>query len=112
MGQDDRVALGVRQAEAAEHVRELVLQPGARGEHDAGKPGGDETFRARLASRPPPWQPPRARAAAQRRPAPLATPIRKGVRSPPQNPPTQWAMAFMPLAALTAAGSASVSSGS
>src|SRR5258708_32729664 len=29
VGQDDRVGLGVRQAEAAEHVRELVLQPGA-----------------------------------------------------------------------------------
>jgi hypothetical protein len=30
-------------------VRELVLQPGAGSEHDAGEPGGDEAFRARLA---------------------------------------------------------------
>ena len=44
MRQNDRVGLRVRQPKPAEHMRKLMLERGARGEHDAGKPGGDETF--------------------------------------------------------------------
>ena len=49
MGKDDRVGLGVRQAEPAEHVGELVLQRRPGGEHDPGQPRRDQAFRARLA---------------------------------------------------------------
>ena len=48
VGKDDRVGLRMRQAEDAEHVCELVLQRGARGEHQAGKPRRGETLGARF----------------------------------------------------------------
>ena len=47
MRQHDCVGLGVRQAEAAEHVRQLVVQRGAGAEHGSGEPGADETLAAR-----------------------------------------------------------------
>ncbi len=49
MRQDDRMRLGVRQPEAAQHVRELVLEPGAGGERHSGEPGCDQALAARLA---------------------------------------------------------------
>ena len=51
MGKNDGVGLGVRQAEPAEHVRELVLQRRPGGEHGAGQPRRDQAFRARIAVR-------------------------------------------------------------
>ena len=110
MGKNDRVGLGVRQAEPAEHVRELVLQRRPGGEHDAGKPRRNETFRARLAVGSIGNHPRQMHAETARRVARERHQERRAVGHP--EPSTQWAMAFMALAALTAAGRPRVRSGS